>query len=156
MFAQQLSERESQRVEYFLDIARRVSQLATCPRRKVGCVLVDRHQHIMATGYNGVPSGIQHCTDDPCPGAKFPSGQGLEHCLAIHAEQNALLQCSDVTRIDTVYCTTQPCLTCTKLLLNTSAHRVIFSEPHGDPRGADLWFSKHSDPDTFLLWDLVK
>ena len=51
--------------EYFLEIANTVSQRGTCARRKVGCVLVDSANHIVATGYNGVPSGFIHCLDQP-------------------------------------------------------------------------------------------
>ena len=61
-----------------------------------------------------------------CAGAGHDSGQGLEICEAIHAEQNALLQCHDVQQIDTVYVTTSPCRHCMKLIMNTSAKRVVF------------------------------
>lgn len=125
--------------QYFLRMARLVAARATCPRRSVGCVLVDERNHVLATGYNGVPSGVHHCTDTPCPGARYPSGEGYELCQATHAEQNALLQCSDVDAIHTVYCTTQPCFTCTKLLMNTGAVRIVFAEDHADPKGRELW-----------------
>lgn len=61
-----------------------------------------------------------------CAGADHDSGQGLEICEAIHAEQNALLQCADVQKIHTVYVTTSPCRHCMKLIMNTSAKRVVF------------------------------
>lgn len=65
-----------------------------------------------------------------CQGAQLPSGQGHDLCGAIHAEQNALLQCRDTQAIHTVYCTTAPCVTCTKLLMNTSAARIVYLEGH--------------------------
>lgn len=110
-----------------LDLATLVAQRATCARRQVGCVLVNKQGHILATGYNGPPRGFQHCTHEtPCAGAALPSGTGLEACEAVHAEQNAMLQCRDVELIDTCYVTTAPCVTCTKLLLNTSCRRIVF------------------------------
>lgn len=76
-----------------------------------------------------------------CAGAKAPSGTQLDACQAIHAEQNALLQCRDVYHIHTCYVTTSPCVTCTKLLLNTSCERIVFLDeyPHAD--AAALWCS---------------
>ncbi len=130
------------RDEYFLRMARLVSSRATCSRRAVGCVLVDAKGRTLATGYNGPPSGMAHCIEYPCPGADAPSGTGLETCQAVHAEQNALLFCPSIDQIETAYVTTEPCLTCTKLLLNTACRRVVFAEqyPHGSEARA-LWES---------------
>lgn len=121
-------------------MARLVASRATCSRRQVGCVLVNARRHVLATGYNGPPAGFPHCIDEPCAGAGLPSGTGLEACQAIHAEQNALLQCHDVYAIDAAYVTTAPCVTCTKLLLNTSCRRIVFSQhyPHAAEASA-LW-----------------
>lgn len=118
--------------EYFMQMAHVVATRATCPRRKVGCVLVNARRHVLATGYNGVPAGQKHCIDHPCPGAEAPSGQGLDLCEAIHAEQNALLQCRNVYDIDVCFVTTAPCITCTKLLLNTSCKIIVYANeyPH--------------------------
>lgn len=125
--------------EYFTEMASLVSQRATCARRRVGCVLVNSRGHVLATGYNGVPSGSVHCTDTPCAGAGFPSGQGLDHCEAVHAEQNALLQCRDIFDIETAYVTTMPCMTCTKLLLNTSCQRIVYIESYPHSEATEFW-----------------
>jgi dCMP deaminase len=96
--------------------------------------------HILATGYNGPARGQDHCLDFPCPGANLQSGQGLDLCEAIHAEQNALLQCRDVQQIHTCYTTTSPCTHCVKLLLNTSCEVIFYYEAYSDiQRSADLW-----------------
>ena len=136
---------------YFLAMAQLVATRATCLRRQVGCVLVDERRHVLATGYNGVPAGLPHCNEPDtegfgpeaypwaCPGAKAASGTQLDGCRAVHAEQNALLQCPDVHRIHACYCTTRPCLTCTKLLLNTSCQRVIFLEEYPHIEAISLW-----------------
>ena len=81
---------------YFLKMALLVAQRGTCARRKVGCILVNQKRHVIATGYNGNPAGQKHCIDYPCKGATAKSGRDLELCEAIHAEQNALLQCKNV------------------------------------------------------------
>jgi dCMP deaminase len=126
-------------IEYFLMMASLVSIRGTCPRRRVGCVLVDKFNHVLATGYNGVPASLPHCIDHPCPGAGLRSGEGLEKCLSIHAEQNALLQCRDCQIIESCFCTDSPCITCTKLLLNTSCKRIIFIREYPHPEAKELW-----------------
>lgn len=123
---------------YFLEMAKLVAKRGTCARRQVGCVLVSGRHHVLATGYNGGAAGMSHCIEEPCPGAEKPSGSFLNECEAIHAEQNALLQCRDVYEIKTCYCTTAPCITCTKLLLNTSCTRIIFLEDYPSS-GQELW-----------------
>ena len=125
--------------EYFSELASLVSRRGTCARRLVGCVLVSGRGHVLATGYNGVPRGHVHCIDHHCPGAGLPSGTGLDQCEAIHAEQNALLQCKDVNDIDTAYVTAMPCMTCTKLLLNTSCRRIVYVEPYPHEEARLLW-----------------
>lgn len=115
---------------YFIAMARLVATRSTCARRTVGCVLVNARGHVLATGYNGVAAGLPHCNDPSgvhrCTGASAASGTNLDGCGAIHAEQNALLQCRDVFAIDTCYATTPPCVTCVKLLMNTSCRRIVF------------------------------
>lgn len=125
--------------EYFSRMADLVSQRATCKRRSVGCVLVSAAGHVLATGYNGVPAGGTHCIDIPCPGAQYPSGTGLDHCEAIHAEQNALLQCRDVSLIHTAYVTTMPCMTCVKLLMNTGCQRIVYGQEYPQQEAKEFW-----------------
>ena len=125
--------------EYFLAMAALVSLRATCRRRRVGCVLVDRHKHVLATGYNGVARGVAHCIDTACPGAGLPSGRGLDLCEAIHAEQNALLQCRDAKEIETAYITASPCITCVKLFMNTGCKRIVFLEEYPHAAARNLW-----------------
>jgi len=124
---------------YFLRMAKLVSERGTCIRRKVGCVFVNKKNHIIATGYNGNPSGFNHCIDYPCLGSKSKSGEDLDKCEAIHAEQNALLQCKDVYDIDRVYTTLEPCVHCVKLLLNTSANQIIYGEKYVHKEARKIW-----------------
>lgn len=126
--------------EYFIEMAKLVATRSTCLRRHVGCVLVDVDNHVMATGYNGVPSGFDHCNaGSECPGAHAASGTQLDGCFAVHAEQNALLQCKDTMRIKAAYVTATPCISCMKMLLNTSCQTIWSLEayPHND--AVKLW-----------------
>lgn len=115
-------------------------------------MLLDRSGHVIATGYNGVASGLPHCNEygrhvstkdypNACAAADAPSGQSLDGCQAIHAEQNALLQCREVREIQTAYVTASPCMTCTKLLLNTGCKRIVYLEEYPHATAKDLWLS---------------
>lgn len=122
--------------EYFMDIARLVARRSTCLRRQVGAVLV-KDKNILATGYNGTPKGITHCSETGClrEQLKVPSGQRHELCRGLHAEQNAIIQAaSHGTSISdaTVYCTNMPCIICTKMLINAGIRQVIFLEGYPD------------------------
>jgi len=139
------------RDEWAMKLALLTAQRATCCRRRVGCVLLNARGHVLATGYNGVAAGLPHCNQhDPfnptgfphaCAGASAPSGQSLDACQAIHAEQNAMLQCRDVYSIHTAYVTASPCMTCVKLLLNTTCERIVFVEEYPHPEARKLWES---------------
>ena len=143
---------------YFLTMAELIATRSTCIRRSVGCVLVDARGHVLSTGYNGVAAGLPHCNEfidtcgpinDPqpfysnaCVGAFPVGGGGLDNCDAVHAEQNALLQCRDVYAIETCYTLLSPCIACLKLLLNTSCVRIVFREEYTkQPRARELWAS---------------
>lgn len=113
--------------EYFLKLAMLVSERATCPRMHCGCVLV-KDKRILSTGYNGSIPGDAHCEDDGCI---------IEdnHCIrTIHAEMNALLQCSIhgvSTKGATAYVTNMPCTNCAKALIAAGiVEIVIFSDYH--------------------------
>lgn len=137
------------RDEWALRLAMLTALRSTCCRRQVGCVLLSARGHVLATGYNGVAAGLPHCNQhDPfeptgfpfaCEGAVAKSGTNLDGCEAIHAEQNALLQCRDVYAIETCYVMASPCMTCTKLLLNTGCQRIVFLEDYPHNEAGKLW-----------------
>ena len=113
--------------EYFLKVAMLVSERATCPRMHCGCVLV-RDKQILSTGYNGSVPGEPHCEDEGCRVAD-------NHCIrTIHAEMNAILQCSShgvSTRDSVAYVTNMPCTNCAKALIAAKVKEVvIFSDFH--------------------------
>jgi dCMP deaminase len=121
-------------------IAAVLARRATCRKLRVGAVLVDERDRILGTGYNGVPHRMQHCTDTPCPGVHAPKGADL--CEAVHAEQNALLQCTALDKIHALYVTHAPCMRCTKMLLNTNCKAIYFvDDTHLEESAQRLWQS---------------
>jgi dCMP deaminase len=114
--------------EFFMDIATLVASRSTCCKRKVGAIAV-RDKRILSTGYNGAPRGVEHCTPDTCLRKDIPSGEQLERCMATHAEANVVANAAynGVSLKDAVlYCTTKPCLSCCKLLINAGIKTVYY------------------------------
>jgi dCMP deaminase len=109
---------------YFLDIAFEVAERSTCPRRRVGAVIV-KDKRIKGTGYNGSASGLAHCTEEGCLVIN-------NHCIrTIHAEVNALLECTPEERQGaTIYITDRPCAECSKLIISTGINRVVFARDY--------------------------
>jgi len=140
--------------EYLMSLAIDASKRTTCIRRGVGCVLANERGHVLAIGYNGVASGLPHCNEKrvsltrgpastlgtfphACVGHGLPPGQ--DSCEAVHAEQNALLQCRDPWEVRTAYVTLSPCKACLKLLLNTGCQRIVVLKEHVGLMPKELW-----------------
>ena len=127
---------------YFMEIATVVSKRSTCLRRSVGAVIV-KNKQILATGYNGTPKGMDHCDKVGCLREQLhvPSGKNHELCRGIHAEQNAVVQAA-VHGVSveggTLYCTHQPCVVCTKILINAGIERVVYQNPYPDKLAEDM------------------
>lgn len=101
----------------------------------------------MATGYNGPPAGYPNCTTTPCEGAKFPSGQGLHLCKAIHAEANAISQCKKIEDVTTAYVTAFPCNQCIEKLLDTKIQRIVYLQEYSHPDAIIRWTESGRDKD---------
>ena len=130
--------------EYFLNITKQVAQRATCVRRKVGALLV-RDKRILATGYNGAPSGVRHCIDIGCLREiqGIASGERHELCRGLHAEQNALIQAAlygIAVGGATIYCTHQPCVLCAKMLINAGIKEIFFEQGYPDLLAQELLY----------------
>ncbi len=128
--------------EYFMDITRLVAKRSTCVRRRVGAVLV-MDKRLLATGYNGAPSGLAHCLEVGClrEENQVPSGERHELCRGIHAEQNAIIQAAfHGVRIQgaTLYCTNLPCVICTKMLINAGIKEIIYETGYADDLTRDM------------------
>ncbi|HYM90160.1 MAG TPA: dCMP deaminase family protein, partial [bacterium] len=79
--------------EYFMSLARLAATRSTCLRRQVGAVIV-KDRMLLSTGYNDTPRGLPNCGDGGCARCRSgaPAGSGLDTCLCLHAEQNAIIQ----------------------------------------------------------------
>ncbi len=133
--------------EYYLDIAKAVSQRSTCFRLEGGAVIIKNDQ-IVSTGYLGAPRGTKDslergfCLRDKL---KIPHGQRYELCRSVHAEQNAIINAAragvsllngdmyiyasdpkDGKKIDSF-----PCFICKKMIINAGLNRVICSTKEG-------------------------
>lgn len=122
--------------EYFLEIAQVVAKRSTCLRRHIGAVIV-RDRRILTTGYNGAPSGLAHCLETGClrDELKIPSGTRHEICRALHSEMNAIIQAAQhgvSTKGATLYCTTQPCSVCSRMLINSGIVRIVYTGSYPD------------------------
>lgn len=128
--------------EYFMDIATLVSKRSSCLRRSVGAVLV-RDRRILATGYNGAPSGMRHCLETGCLREQMnvPSGERHELCRGLHAEQNAIIQAAlHGVSINgaTLYCTNHPCVICSKMIINAGISQVIVQDIYRDALSEEM------------------
>lgn len=142
--------------QYFLKVAMLVSERATCPRMHCGCVLV-RDKRILATGYNGSIPGGEHCEDVGCWIVD-------NHCIrTIHAEMNALLQCS-VHGVSTkgaiAYVTNMPCTNCAKSLIGAGIKEVVIFSDYYDTQAEEFFkmgkvkLRRIKMPDTRIDYDL--
>ena len=121
---------------YFMDIAALVSKRSTCTRRAVGAVIV-KDKRVLATGYNGAPSGISHCSETGCLREQLnvPSGERHELCRGIHAEQNAIIQSAYhgvSIKNATLYCTHLPCSICAKMIINAGISKIYYLSGYAD------------------------
>ncbi len=129
--------------DYFMEIARVVSTRSSCLRRQVGAVLVKNRQ-ILATGYNGVPRGLLHCSQRGClrDALGIPSGEHHELCRGLHAEQNAIIQAAYhgvAINGAEIYCTHQPCVLCAKMLVNAEVVAVYFRGAYPDALAVEVF-----------------
>ncbi len=139
------SEKQGTRPEwndYFADLADLISRRSTCRRRSVGAVLV-RDKRVLATGYNGAPTGLRHCLDLGCmrEDMKIPSGERHELCRGLHAEQNAVIQAAlhgVSVNGATLYCTNHPCIICAKMIINAGIAQVIYRDGYMDEMAKEM------------------
>ncbi len=128
--------------QYFMEITKLVASRSTCLRRHVGAILV-KDKNILATGYNGAPSGISHCLEVGClrEQGDIPSGQRHELCRGLHAEQNAIIQAAyHGISIDgaTLFCTNLPCVICAKMIINAGIVEIVYVEGYMDELASEM------------------
>lgn len=116
--------------EYFMNVARQAARRSTCLSRHVGAVLVSRKNRILGVGYSGPPRGAEHC--QTCNRRDAKSGELLHDSHAVHAEMNAVLNATTLEERMKIYCTTQPCFECTKMLINAGVTQMFYEHPYPD------------------------
>lgn len=108
----------------------------------MGAILV-KDKKILATGYNGAPSGLDHCLDTGCLRERLgiPSGERHELCRGLHAEQNAIIQAAyhgvEISG-STLYCTNHPCIICSKMIINAGIKRIVYEDGYADELAKEM------------------
>ena len=127
---------------YFMDITTLVARRTTCTRRAVGAVIV-KDKRILSTGYNGAPSGVRHCAEVGCLREQLKVQSGMRHelCRGIHAEQNAIIQAAYhgvSVKGAALFCTTQPCSICAKMLINAGITTIYYEAGYADELAREM------------------
>ena len=130
--------------EYYLNIAKEVAQRSTCIRRQYGAVIVNEDE-IISTGYNGSPRGEENCINTGVcwrEANNIPHGERYEECVAVHAEQNAIISAARRDMVDgTLYLYGQedghaiaatPCKICRRLIKNAGIRHVFALNDEGE------------------------
>ncbi|KAL1922823.1 uncharacterized protein VTP21DRAFT_9199 [Calcarisporiella thermophila] len=128
---------------YFMHLSDLAARRSNCMKRRVGCIIV-KDGRVVATGYNGTPRGLPNCNEGGCPRCNAGTGQGagLDKCLCLHAEENALLEAGrERVGVNSIlYCNTCPCLGCAIKIIQTGIHEVVFARPfHMDEESIALF-----------------
>ena len=127
--------------ERYLRIAKEIGTWTSCLRRQDGCVITV-NRRIVATGYNGAPSGVKNCRElGYCLRESAKSGENLDTCAAVHAEMNAITQAAKMgisVNGGNIYLTTYPCATCMKLIINAGIKKVFYIDSYPSPLTAKL------------------
>jgi dCMP deaminase len=115
---------------YFMALAELASERTNCMKRRVGCVIA-RNRRLVATGYNGTPSRVRNCLDGGCArcnGSESRAGVGLDLCLCLHAEENAIIEAGrERCEGATLYTNLFPCILCAKKIIQAGVCRVVYS-----------------------------
>lgn len=127
---------------YFMEITALVARRTTCTRRAVGAIIV-KDRRILTTGYNGAPTGIRHCLEVGCLREQMgiASGERHELCRGIHAEQNAIIQAAyhgASIKGASLYCTTQPCSICAKMIINAGIRKIYYRSGYADEMAVEM------------------
>lgn len=128
--------------EYFIEMLGIIKKRSTCKRRQVAAIIV-KDKRIIATGYNGAPTGLRHCGQVGCIREQkgIPSGEQHELCRGIHAEQNAIIQSAVhgvSVKDSTIYITHSPCVLCAKMIINAGINRIVYAGNYPDELSFEL------------------
>jgi dCMP deaminase len=120
-------------IDYFMRLAELTSTLSYAQKLQVGAVIVKGDDQIIATGYNGTPTGFDNSCEEI-----LPDGSLKTFPIVLHAESNALMKVARSTESSkgaTLFCTHSPCIDCAKLIHQAGIKRVYFKEQYKDDYG---------------------
>lgn len=138
--------------DYFLEIAQVISKRSTCLRRRYGAIIV-KDRVIVSTGFNGSARGEANCVDTgKCVRRELnvPKGERYELCVAVHAEQNAIINGDPVMmkgstiyiaglNADGTFASGEPCLMCRRMIKNARISEVKYLDEHGKTVALSVW-----------------
>ena len=121
------------KLDYYFLLAETAARRSSCVRRQTGAVIVvdDR---VVSIGYNGTPRGYANCNEGGCPRCNDPnivSGQDLDKCICIHAEENCIIHAANygaAVKGGVIYTPLSPCIICSKMIINSGIVEVNFQE----------------------------
>lgn len=145
------------RDRFYMGLARAVRTGANCLGSSVGAVIV-RDNRVVSTGFNGTPEGFPNCSDYGCVRCRdshlhalgrddavgdpeHVRGRGLDRCICVHAEQNALLTAARfgiAVQSGTLYTTLSPCFGCLKESIQAGVHRIVYADVYASPMSEEL------------------
>jgi dCMP deaminase len=121
------------RVQSLMQHAWIEAERSTCLRLQVGAILV-RDGRMIASGYNGVPSGFPHCTPEDC-------GPDNPCVKTVHAELNSILFAARygiATEGARMYTTDSPCKICSQAIINAGLESVVYAREYRDTEPLEL------------------
>ena len=133
-------------IDFYLDVAKRVSLLSRAVRLKVGAVIVKDHR-ILSYGYNGTPTGFDNICEIEIPESIDPDSRTITPAQlvtkpeVIHAEMNAILkvaQSHESTKEAVLFLTHSPCVECAKAILQSGISTLYYSDSYRSSDGLDL------------------
>lgn len=132
---------------YFLDQARHVASASKDPSTQCGCVIVSSERRILATGYNGFPTGVEDADE------RYEN-RDLKYKLVVHSEANAIASAAlhgvSIRGAIAYVVGLAPCHECMKLLIQAGIKRVVWPKHFTqDPDKLSRW--QESFQWTFLL-----
>ena len=138
--------------EYFMMASKLAGVMATCPKRRVGTVIV-KNRRIIATGFNGSPPGLPHCTEVGC---LIFEDEGTSCRRVLHSEHNAVLQNSGNLEGATLYTSFLSCIDCMKAIISAKIKEVVYEEEYSKKRGRYEYAKKFAQEAGVVLRQIPK
>jgi dCMP deaminase len=129
--------------EVYMRMAEELAKRSTCLRLQVGTVVTDATlENVVAIGYNGNAKGLPNQCDSSVPG----------NCGCIHSEVNALVKAPGRLPDKVVFVTDSPCVSCSKLMINSGVSHVFYRRLYRNPKGTELLQSAGVRPVQYDRW----